>query len=213
MTKPIYVDSNKQLLQVFKDKLGGASKGKTHPEYVTFIEQTFGLVGKPVTEEEKFHMGGFLEGEGSTNVSAKKLNTAAFGLLVDPEFSITQSVDGICHLHRALLIFKTGRISYKSDSNATMVFRIDNRQSLVEKVIPFYHKYVYGCSCDAKIERFENFKKLLSLLDDGKSTKSVDSFANDILPIWDAMRKQRGQKKEAFASLQDAQKYVREFKR
>lgn len=101
-----------------------------------------------------------MEGEGSTNVSAKKLETAAFGVLVDPEFSITQHVDGIVHLHRALLTFNTGRISYKSGSDATMVFRIDNRQNLVEKVIPFYHDYVYEFSCNDKIERFENFKKL-----------------------------------------------------
>lgn len=214
MVKPIYLESDGfSLLQGIKDKLNGASKNKTFPEYVTFIEQTFGLVSEPVTADTKKHLGGFMEGEASLNVSAKKLKTAAFGLIVDPEFSITQSVKGIRHLHHALLTFRTGRISYKHGSRATMVFRIDNRQSLVQTVLPFYEQYVNPRTSIDKGERYENFKKLLSLLDDKSSTKNVDSLTNDILPIWDAMRMQKGQTNETFASLKEAQAYVRSFKK
>ena len=54
--------------------------------------------------------------------SAKKLKTAKFGVIVDPEFSVTQHINGICHLYAALSIFKTGRIRHKGGSNATFVF-------------------------------------------------------------------------------------------
>ena len=85
----------------------------------------------------KTFLGGFIAGEGGINVSAKKSPNSRFGIIIDPEFSITQHLDGFFFLFGALVLFETGSIHFKKGSSATLVFRIDNRRSLQERVIPF----------------------------------------------------------------------------
>lgn len=180
-------------------------------QYLLDVERIFGLDPIPsITTEQKHFIAGFLEGEGSINVSAKNLKSAKFGIMVDPEFSVTQHVNGISQLHKALNIFKTGRVRLKSGSNATMVLTIDNRQSLLEKVIPFYETYVKPNSSPFKNERLSKFKEILVLMNE-KKHQDQTSFRDSILLLWDGMRMQKGQSNEAFASLQDAQDYVDKF--
>ena len=89
-----------------------------------------------MTEYDKHFFAGFIEGEGSFSVSAKKSPSAKFGVYLDPEFSITQHVNGSSHLFRCLCLFRTGVIRHKNKSNATLVYRIYNRETLKQKVIP-----------------------------------------------------------------------------
>jgi len=190
------------------------SKSRNFSQYVQELEQLFNLTPLQVTEESKRFLGGFMEGEASLNVSAKKLETAQFGMLIDPEFSITQHVNGFTHLHQALKIFQTGRIRHKAGSNATLVFIIDNRTSLEQKVVPFYENYVAPFACTAKVIRLQRFKEMLRLF--GKdSHRDVKAFIEEILPLWDSMRMQslRGQSNESFADLQEAQRFVSNLNR
>lgn len=194
---------------VVKEQLikANAIKGD-FPKYLREIERIFCLdTLPPITIEQKLFIAGFVEGEGSINVSAKKLKTSKFGIVVDPEFSVTQHVNGVSQLHKALCIFQTGKIRYKSGSNATLIFTIDNRQSLVEKVIPFYEKYCKPHSSPAKIQRLNSFKKLLKFLDE-KAHHNRILLRDEILPIWAEMRMQQGQSNQAFESLKDAQDFV-----
>jgi hypothetical protein len=175
-----------------------------------------------ITTESKFFFAGFLEGEGSLNVSTKKLKTAKFGVIMDPEFSVTQHLNGVSHLYDALCIFNTGRISYKSGSNATLVFKIDNRISLEEKVLPFYETYVIPClgcfvvgtktATNQKIKRIKGFKELIQLFKTG-GHKDLDIFITKMLPLWDSLRMQKGQKNESFESVEDVVQYIQHFVR
>nr|AYQ94866.1 hypothetical protein [Microspora sp. UTEX LB472] len=187
-----------------------ASTKKDFPKYMRAIGEILSISEAPITTESKLFLAGFIEGEGSLNVSAKKLNTATFGLMLDPEFSITQHVNGVETLYLAMSIFKTGRISYKSGSNATLVFVIDNRQSIEEKVLPFLQKYVTPYGSAFKKQRMESFKKVLTLLKDNAHT-DLGRFISQLLPEWDALRMQEEQKNESFKSLKDAQEYVQTF--
>jgi hypothetical protein len=193
----------KQINKNYKDS-GNFSK------YMRDLAELFGVSTVQVTEEHQRFLGGFLEGEASTNVSAKKLETAAFGVLLDPEFSITQHVNGFSTLYLALSIFRTGRIRHKAGSNATLVFVIDNRESLEEKVIPFYKEYVKPYGSAAKADRLDSFIKLLDLFKKG-GHKDLKTFRDEMLPIWHAMRMQQGQSNETFSSLAEAQQYVTNF--
>lgn len=186
------------------------AKNKNFSEYLKNIKEIFPVKVPQISTETNFFLAGFLEGEASLNISAKKLETAAFGLVIDPEFSITQHVNGFSMLYLALLTFKAGRIRYKSGSNATLVFIIDNRETLEEKVIPFYQSYVVPYGSGEKVQRLYHFKRLLELFQ-AKDHLNFTSFQNKILPIWDQMRKQKGQSNESFASLEDAKKYMQEF--
>ena len=98
----------------------------------------------------------------------------------------------------ALLLFETGSIHFKSGSDGTFVYRIDNRRSLAEKVIPFWETYVFP---------YQDFKEIITLLEN-KEHKNLFSFRDQILPLWDKLRKQEGQRNESFPDLESAQQVV-----
>lgn len=182
-----------------------------HAKYVREIEHIFGLEPiKSMTDAHKSFLAGFFEGEGSVNLSAKKLGNARYGLIIDPEFSITQHVNGVGQLQAYLYLFGTGKIRHKHGSNATLVYIMDNRQSLEEKLIPFWKKYVEPWSTPAKSERLARFVTVLELMKVGGHTDR-NILCDQILPLWDKMRMQKGQSNETFALLEAAQDYVRNY--
>lgn len=184
------------------------SKTRNFTKYTERIQSLFGLPDfVPLTEREKFYFGGFLEGEGSICVGAKKSSSPKFGVYFDPEFNLTQHVNGSIHLFRCLCHFRTGFIRYKSKSNATLVYTIQNRQTLKEKILPFYKDYVLPSSSFAKQQRFEKWCTLLTLFDQG-AHEDLQRFLYEIGPIWDELRMQKAQSNESFRSLEDFQKYV-----
>nr|2EX5_A Chain A, DNA endonuclease I-CeuI [Chlamydomonas moewusii]2EX5_B Chain B, DNA endonuclease I-CeuI [Chlamydomonas moewusii] len=195
-------------LEELKKINDAVKKTKNFSKYLIDLRKLFQIDEVQVTSESKLFLAGFLEGEASLNISTKKLATSKFGLVVDPEFNVTRHVNGVKVLYLALEVFKTGRIRHKSGSNATLVLTIDNRQSLEEKVIPFYEQYVVAFSSPEKVKRVANFKALLELFNND-AHQDLEQLVNKILPIWDQMRKQQGQSNEGFPNLEAAQDFAR----
>jgi len=121
------------------------------------------------SDEFKFFLAGFIEGEASLTVSIKKLNSAKFKFVLDPEFYIYQHISGLPILQAAQSLFRTGSIQKKSNSNQVYQFYIGNRRSLVEKVIPFFKKYVIPFS--AKFQDFYSFEQIVLDLEAKKHTE------------------------------------------
>lgn len=196
----------------FKTELQNANseykQTRNFQKYVARLQKLFNLPSfLDMTEYDKHFFAGFIEGEGSFSVSAKKSPSAKFGVYLDPEFSITQHVNGSSHLFRCLCLFRTGVIRHKNKSNATLVYRIDNRETLKQKVIPYIKEYVNPNACDAKKERFACWCQLLDSFEQG-AHHDFNTFLYEIGPLWDAMRMQKGQANESFKSLEDFQQYV-----
>ena len=181
------------------------TKNKDFIGYKNEIQKCFDLSSVKIDKNCRFYLAGFIEGEGSINVSLKKVPNGK--ILVDPEFSITQHINGISNLYLALCLFQTGRIRYKIGINATFVYSIDNRRSLDEKIIPFYEKYVIIYGSLHKKERFKSFKRLLQHLNE-KDHLNTEKMVYEILPLWDKMRMQIGQANQTFKDLKEAQNYV-----
>ena len=212
--KPFYCAPGEKVSKDIRDQLDqinkAYTKSKNFSKYMEDLKTFFNLKPANITTESKLWIGGFLEGEGSLSVSAKKHNNSKFGMMLDPEFNATQHINGINHLYAILSIFQTGRIKYKSGSNATFVITIDNRQSLEEKVIPFYENYVAPYGSPTKLERLQSFKEIiLTFKEEGH--KDLNLFVNEMLPLWDSLRMQKVQSNESFASLQEAQDFARNF--
>ncbi len=208
----IYCAPQEKLSERIKTELTNINANKKNEDFSSYlkkIEHLFQIEKstKSVTEEKKFFFGGIIVGEGSFNISAKKQNHAPFGVMLDPEFSVTQHVNGVSLLSSALHIFRTGVIRYKSKSNATLVFRIDNRVSLLETVIPYCEKYCQPHSSLEWKRRKSQFKELLLLFEQGQH-KDLAGFKDKMLPIWDKMRKQKNQSNSAFSSLEEAIEFV-----
>jgi len=205
--KPGEVISQELLNKLAEVNAKFTKKSLDFPTYRKQLEIIFGGNIPPVTTERNLFLAGFIEGEGSINVSAKMNDNAKFGLEIDPEFSITQHVNGVENLLYAMKYFNTGRISYKSGSNATLVYRISNTQSIREKVLPFFENYWMPYSSFGKKSRFLLFKKILLALE-SKKHSDIDSMVNEILPLWFMLRMEIGQKKESFPDLESAQQFV-----
>lgn len=182
---------------------------KDFSKYQQDLGKLFDLPQPKINNRTADYIAGFLEGEGSLSVGAKKNTTSKFKVYIDPEFNVTQHINGMANLYLILCFFKTGRMRHKNGSNATFVFTIDNRVSLEQKVIPFYEDYLAShFGTPVKKRRVWIFKKLLELFKQ-KAHLDLDRMLYEVLPLWNAMRIQVGQKNETFKSLEDAQDYVR----
>ena len=120
-----------------------------------------------ITRAHKYFLAGFIEGEASFCVSVKKHPQSRFGYLVDPEFFIYQHERGRRILELAKRIFATGRIYPKPGNETVLVFVIDNRRSLQEKVIPFLDKHLI---ITGKREEYDVFKKIVTALENKAHT-------------------------------------------
>ncbi len=114
------------------------------------------------TEELKWFLAGFIEGEGALSVSIKEQPTARFGYYVDPEFFLYQHESGRKILELAQALFRHGRIFPKSGSPKVLVYSIGHQRVLTEEVVPFFERYVLPLSC--KRQTFERFREILAML-------------------------------------------------
>ena len=111
-----------------------------------------------ITEDFKWFLAGLIEGEGSLCISLKQHPTAKFGYYIDPEFFIYQHKSARELLDQAKTFFGTGCIVAKSGNEDVLVYKILSRRCIVEKVIPFYEKYMrYGS--EIKRRNFLMFKE------------------------------------------------------
>ena len=94
------------------------------------------------TEQQRWFLAGFIEGEGSVCVSIKEHPTTQFGYYVDPEFFLYQHRAYPQLLQLARAMFGTGRIYPKQGNERVLVFSIVSRRSIAEKVVPFLRSYM-----------------------------------------------------------------------
>jgi hypothetical protein len=95
-----------------------------------------------VTEQQKWFLAGLVEGEGSVCVSMKAHPTAKFGYYVDPEFFLYQIRNNRGVLELAQRIFGTGHIRPKQGNERVLVYSIESRRSLAERVVPYLKCYM-----------------------------------------------------------------------
>lgn len=203
----IYLKPKEKVKQFFLNELKQINQKytetKNFSQYKKNIKTLFQLESQiKKTKTTFYYLGGFIEGEGSLNLGVKKNKTSKFKLFFDPEFNITQHINGIQNLYLALCIFQTGRIRYKSSSDATFVYTIDNRKSLKEKVLPFYETYVKPCGCKVKVDRVRKFKQVLKLFDE-KAHLNINRLIYELVPLWDSLRMQHNAN-QTFVNKQQA---------
>lgn len=109
-----------------------------------------------------YFLAGFIDGEGSFNISFAYFPELRSKIKVNPKFQVYQHQD-----HREVLeivkeVFKIGRIDKKWGSNV-LTFTVDGVRNNMEKVLPFFKKYPLA----TKQEDFEKFKLILEILADG----------------------------------------------
>ena len=206
--------SGEKISPVLLEKLRVINKSRQKGKsavYYKALSEILPPASQPIDEKHKRFLAGFIIAEGSINVSAKKITAQSprgkNSLALDPEFSVTQHLNRASHLMALLQMFGTGRIYYKSGSNATLVYVIDNRLSLEEKCIPFWEKYITPYQVGDENLRFQQWRQIIRGFRLGKH-KCKKSFLEELLPLWHSLRRQQGQSNESFATLEQAREWV-----
>ena len=115
-------------------------------------------------EARRWFVAGVVEGEGSWGLSVKKHPTHSLGFYVQPEFFVYQH-----RVRRPLLemvqeVFACGRIFPKIGNPDVLVFAIQSRPLISERVLPFMRRYMTFSSRRADLDLFET---ALHLFDEG----------------------------------------------
>ena len=148
------------------------------------------------TKEFKWFLAGLIEGEGSICISLKEHPTARFGYYIDPEFFLYQHKSARELLDQAKSFFGTGNITPKPGNEDVLVYKITSRRSIVEKVIPFFDKYMrYGSKI--KHQNFLMFKEVVLALEN-KAHQTLEGTLRliDLVYSTNHAGKQRKRKKE-----------------
>jgi len=109
----------------------------------------------------KSYLLGFTDAEGCFCVSMKKEDTARFGWALDPLFQITQHKNNRAILELFQAQLRCGRIIEKPSQPDLLLYLVDNRRQLVEKIIPFFEQN----NLLAKNEDFLKFKEIIEGLE------------------------------------------------
>lgn len=149
-----------------------------------------------INDNYKFWLGGFIEGEGSLTVSIVKTNKAPHGILLQPEFNVTQHVNGLS----ILKVFKTffsgkGQIHKKSGSENVWVYSLKGINNLDNYLISFFKNYVVCYSSKYKNEEFNKFVFILNKLKE-KSKLQKDEFIDIVKWVYDLNPKGKGKKRK-----------------
>jgi len=122
------------------------------------------------SENYRFWLGGFVEGEGSLTVSISVNSKLTYGLAIQPEFNVVQHESGIEILNSFKILFEgSGSVYKKSGSNKVWVYSLKGRTNLIKFIIPFYTKYVIKYSSKYKFNIFKDFCYILNVLYENKN--------------------------------------------
>lgn len=109
------------------------------------------------TKELHYYLAGFADAEGCFSVSVKPQESARWKFVIDPIFQVTQHKNNEIVIKLFLRVLKCGRIIQKPGQEDLLLFLVDNRRQLKEKILPFFEKYVLL----AKKRDFEKFREII----------------------------------------------------
>ncbi len=104
---------------------------------------------------------GFIDGEGCFHISIKKQKSAKMRWVLDPIFHVTQHKDSIGILYNIQRFLGCGRVKKKYGQPDIMLFSVESRRELVDKVLPFFKKY----KLIVKRKNFEIFSEVVESLE------------------------------------------------
>ncbi len=110
---------------------------------------------KKIPQETGWYLAGFADGEGSFNVSLKRVDDYRLKWKVDPSFNVSQR--DISNLLLFKKVLKTGTLRTRKDG--VVYYEVRNHKMLAERVIPFFEKFEFRSR--SKARNFSIFKKIV----------------------------------------------------
>ena len=113
---------------------------------------------KQIPSDKGWYLAGFVDGEGSFNVSFARKNDYRSGWQITPSFNVSQRDNTNLFLLKKYL--GCGRLKRRKDG--CWIFVVENPNSLQERVIPFFKRFNL-LSSKAKTN-FSLFQKIVNLI-------------------------------------------------
>ena len=110
-----------------------------------------------------YFLSGFVDGEGSFNISFAKHPAMKSRWIILTKFQIYQHQNQRDILELFKEVLGAGRIDKKSGSDV-LSLTVESRQSLTEKIIPFFKRYPLA----TKAEAFKKFSAIIDMLNKGE---------------------------------------------
>jgi hypothetical protein len=151
---------------------------------------------KQIPEEKGWYISGFVDGEGSFNVSLVKRNDYRLKWRVVPIFNVSQRDITMLFLMKKYL--GCGRIQNRKDG--LNMYIVENITAIKEKVIPFFKKFSF-LSSKAKTN-FSIFCQIVDILD--KDTQLDKGRLIKVCELREKLNKGRGRKRKY--NLSDVEK-------
>lgn len=117
---------------------------------------------KRIPQEIGWYLAGFVDGEGSFNVSVRKVNDYRLKWKIEPAFNVSQK--DISNLILLKKMLKTGKIRQRKDG--LYYFEIANYRMLYERVLPFFEKFKFRSR--EKVRNFSIFRKIVRKMIEGQ---------------------------------------------
>jgi len=143
---------------------------------------------RKVPQEKGWYLAGFVDGEGSFNVSLRKRNDYRLSWQIVMAFNVSQR--DITNLFLLKKYLGCGKIKKRKDG--LYYFEVVNQKSIFEKVIPFFRKF-YFLSVSKK-RNFSIFRKIANLVEEG-SHLSKDGL-REIIELRERLNTGRGRKRK-----------------
>jgi hypothetical protein len=119
-----------------------------------------------IPDEIGFYLAGFVDGEGSFNVSIKKVHDRSLGWRVTACFNVSQREKQILELLQQTL----GCGTIRSRWDGVHYFEVNSYIDLVERVIPFFRRFVLRSP--SKSETLEVFAQICEMMCAGEHLSS-----------------------------------------
>lgn len=113
------------------------------------------------------YIAGFVDGEGSFNVSLRRRDDHRLKWDIDPSFNVSQKDRVILAWHKK--VFGCGTLRSRPDG--VVYYEVRNVAMLAEKVIPFFERF--GFRSATKKRNFAIFKRIIQVLRSGPLSEEI----------------------------------------
>ncbi len=143
---------------------------------------------KQVPDNIGWYISGFVDGEGSFNVSLRKGNGHRLGWQVQLTFNVSQR--DISNLELLRQYLGCGRLQHRRDG--VHYFVVGDNRSIIDRVIPFFEKFYFFSL--SKKKNFSLFKEIVFLVNQGRHLES--NGLRQIIAIREKLNEGRGRKRK-----------------
>ncbi len=119
-------------------------------------------MSEKIPDEVGYYLAGFVDGEGSFNVSIKKVKDRSLGWRATACFNVSQRERRVLELLQQAL--GCGTIRRRWDG--VHYFEVNSYTDLIDKVMPFFHRF--PLLSPSKVETLERFAEVCEIMRNGR---------------------------------------------